>query len=158
MASIKRNVFLCWGNQTSILDEVPNISVSKVELNQSETEYFGCALDDEGVVHCWGDNTYDIQNVPAGVFQQLSVGMRTVCALNELGQVHCWGDDSCFQNYTPVGEYRHVDTSDCHTCGIKNDGSIYCWGDLNTDYTELYTPPEGDNYTQIGMGATMDVF
>src|SRR5207302_2229447 len=65
------------------------------------------ALDDKGVVRCWGKN--DVGQTAAsdpkssgtpqvvlglGTTKQIATGASHACALDDTGVVRCWGDDS----------------------------------------------------------------
>ena len=52
-----------------------------------------CALDDAGVVTCWGNDEYGQSTVPdsLGTVVQVSAGYNHTCALDDAGTMTCWG-------------------------------------------------------------------
>jgi hypothetical protein len=113
-----------------------------------------CALDQEGVAWCWGNNA-DRQlgheaaqgpDVPAPVaggleFVQLTTGRRHTCALARSGEVYCWGDNSggqlgagssaaapAAQRVKTGTRFVSVSAGWWHTCALAADGGAWCWG------------------------------
>jgi alpha-tubulin suppressor-like RCC1 family protein len=126
-------------------------------------EAFACALDDDGVVRCWGDGASGQTGAPdpspsgtprvvagLGPVKQIAVGTRHACALEKSGAVRCWGDDtngivtgapSTAARNTPavVGGFPSavlalVAVSDSQ-CAILDTGALWCWG--NGEYGQL---------------------
>src|SRR5439155_2594432 len=58
--------------------------------------YHTCALKNDGLVVCWGDNDYGQSTVPAGLNGVIHVagGEFHSCALKSDGTVACWGSNS----------------------------------------------------------------
>jgi len=125
---------------------------------------FGCALGDDSVVRCWGDNDKGQTGAPdpatptqkprvvggLGQVKQVATGTRHSCALQVDGRVFCWGDDEhglvsgtpgLAAHAVPVeipGLLRPVEqlvaVSD-HQCAILMGGDLFCWG--NNEYGQL---------------------
>jgi prepilin-type N-terminal cleavage/methylation domain-containing protein len=121
----------CWGNNA---DGRTGLDVSTgVTLNPTRVTGIGglvavtagarhgCALDEDGVVYCWGLNTLGRTGrgfsstvttltltpttvvMPEGVaFVTLSAGEAHTCAVTDLGEVYCWGSRSNAQVGTGV--------------------------------------------------------
>jgi alpha-tubulin suppressor-like RCC1 family protein len=104
-----------------------------------------CGLRDDGVVECWGDNSFGQAPVTkaaaSGAFTQVSAGgdYRAgnggfhTCALRDDGVVECWGDNSFGQapaiKTASGGIFIQVSAGGSHTCALRNDGDAECWGD-----------------------------
>jgi len=55
---------------------------------------FGCLLDSEGTVSCFGNNTLGQCNVPPGVvFSSVSCGAAHACGVTTGKRVLCWGSN-----------------------------------------------------------------
>ena len=54
-----------------------------------------CALDEEGAIHCFGDDTYDqISTAPTNTgYRQIASAQQRSCALDTYGFVDCWGTE-----------------------------------------------------------------
>ena len=120
----------CWG-QT----EVPAGSYTQV----SGGLYHTCGLQSDGILLCWGDNTYGQTTVPAGTYTQVSAGLEHTCGLKSDGSLLCWGNNDLDQTTVPVGTFTQVSAGQYHTCGLQNDGTLLCWGD--DYYGQTIVPP-----------------
>lgn len=116
-----------------------------------------CALRGDGVLFCWGDNTFGQLGVEGAAgaepvrvgeaddrFLQVDAGHFHTCALrwtDRGGEPWCWGlnahgqlgDDSQLDRATPVrvrtGElFAEVRAGGAHTCGITAGRDLMCWG------------------------------
>lgn len=114
-----------------------------------------CALTNDGVVWCWGDNvtghlgsgdTFNKSFQPVRVASSVSftavvAGYYQSCALAGSGQMYCWGrndqgqigDGSNQNRFTPVPvagglTFRALGGGDAFMCGITTGGSTWCWG------------------------------
>ena len=137
---------------------------------------FACALGDDGVVRCWGDNDKGQTGAPdpatptrkpravggLAAVKQITTGTRHACALQLDGKVLCWGDDENglvsgtagpLAHPVPVevpGLLRPVDrlvaVSD-HQCAILSGNDLYCWG--NNEYGQLgVANPDGGKHAK----------
>jgi alpha-tubulin suppressor-like RCC1 family protein len=113
-----------------------------------------CALQTNGSVYCFGDNTYDqlsgtasIPTATPTLVQDLSAvtaivaGQYHTCAIAAAGSAYCWGDGASGQLGNGGGANAKTPTvidghawsqlaaGVGHTCGIASDTSLWCWGD-----------------------------
>ena len=72
--------------------------------------WFACALSAEGLVSCWGDNTY-------GFFGNGEFGEGT-----QSGVAH---------EVPGLGPVTQVALGGWHACALKADGTVWCWGTNN---------------------------
>lgn len=137
--------------------------ITRVALGGS----FGCAVGDDSVVRCWGDNGLGQAGVAgaanvlvprrvAGLsgVKDLSAANEHACAVTDDGRVLCWGrngdgvvtgavDSAPHPTPTeirglPKAATRVFAWSD-HACALLQGGDLYCWG--------------ANDYGQCGVGA-----
>ena len=114
-----------------------------------------CALTNEGVAWCWGDNVAGhlgsggnfarsfepVRVASTETFTAVVAGYYQSCALTESGQMYCWGrndqgqigDGSNDNRFTPVPvagglTFRALGGGDAFMCGITTGGATWCWG------------------------------
>ena len=121
--TISNDKAYCWGNnnfsqlgdgsttKSLVPIAVGGVLAGKVIKSISAGSYHTCALDNSGIVYCWGFNIYSqvgnpldsrmsspepiaVGGVLAGkVIKSISAGGFHTCALDELGKVYCWGNN-----------------------------------------------------------------
>ena len=112
---------------------------------------FGCALESNGTVWCWGagnggylgDGLNAASLVPVQVSgitdaTQIASGSAGSCARTASGLVRCWGaaslrgDGGSGGMTTPVtvslSGVAKVSVGGAHACAVKADGAVWCWG------------------------------
>ena len=114
-----------------------------------------CALTNDGVAWCWGDNVTGhlgsggdfarsfepVRVASSETFTTVVAGYYQSCALTESGQMYCWGrndqgqigDGSNDNRFTPVPvagglTFRALGGGDAFMCGITTGGATWCWG------------------------------
>ena len=114
-------------------------------------ERFGCALDQAGVVSCWGGNdAWELgrgaratwcegaEVALGGVAVELKASKTWACARLEDGRVMCWGTpggrgtlrERVLERPTEIGALHGVSQlamAEGKVCGVAEDG-IFCWG------------------------------
>lgn len=112
---------------------------------------FACALDDDALVWCWGNNAkgqilargvssrFTPETVAKGV-AQLDAAGEHACFLSTEGFVHCWGDNTCdlfgrpdagIAFLTPVPRLpaqTQISLGVDSMCTVAPDTSVLCWG------------------------------
>lgn len=113
-----------------------------------------CALDVDGKMSCWGDNTRGNCGVGSsepriivptpiateGPFIRASASRHT-CAVHLNRSLWCWGVgdngilgvNNIYDSPLPVQvgtaiDWQQISTGTVHTCGIRGSGELYCWG------------------------------
>ena len=125
------------------------------------TSHYGCALDSEQNIHCWGvDRTVlDVEagllEPPSGSFSEIAVGSHHACAIEaDDGDIVCWGacvESECEAPEGPfidvsvggyIDEYYYGDgySESAYTCGIREDGVADCWGGPSSPVAEFTVP------------------
>lgn len=87
-----------------------------------------CAVEADGHLACWGNNSSGKSTPPAGVWRQVSCGDGTSCALRDDGTVACWGSEDLgrsSETFVRIGVGSGV------ACGIRSDGTLSCWGNTS---------------------------
>jgi len=117
-----------------------------------------CAVDAEGLAHCWGTNdvgqvgAYNerrtVVNSPIRValpnarLTSIHSGGIHTCAISDQRRLYCWGADAW--TYTdprhyadelvprqpiPQASFSAVSTGPLHVCALETSGRARCWGD-----------------------------
>lgn len=143
--------------------EVSDAPIVGLALGHSHT----CALDGDGRVRCWGDNTYgqlarppgDADELPnlvtlAAAADQVVAGKNFTCAHLETDEIYCWGDNTqnAFSDapdaalmpaeVAELAGATRVTAGELHICGLKADGSVACR--TGPDAVHSQTVCEGD--------------
>lgn len=129
-----------------------------------------CALTENGVAWCWGDNSSGALGIDSTArtvlprpvasgstsFKTLSAGSGHTCGLDQNSVAWCWGNNlsgelgtgtSIEESFVPVRVagsrgWLAISAGSTHTCAIAENGTPYCWGD--------------NIYGQLGIGSTTD--
>lgn len=86
-----------------------------------------CAVNSNGSIDCWGDNSFLKSTVPSGPYQQVCGS----CALKSDNTIVCWNGEKA-----PSGTFLQLD----YRCAIKDDHSIVCWGEGYENENENIVP------------------
>lgn len=79
---------------------------------------YGCRVETDGTIACWGSNDYGQATPPAGTFFSASAGFNHTCGVRTDGTVACWGNNDYGQATPPA------DTSDASDAGLlSGDGN-----------------------------------
>ena len=113
---------------------------------------YSCALRDDGVVECWGDNFNG--QAPAtkaaanGTFTQVSAGFGHSCALRSDGVVECWGT-APGTTAAASGTFTQVSAGYGHNCALRGDGVVECWGDNSNGQAPATKAAGSGTFTQV---------
>ncbi len=93
------------------------------------------ALQNNGTVRVWGDNTDGQRNVPDGLNNVVSIaaGDMHSMALQNNGTVRVWGNNISGQrDNIPAGlndgTVVSIAAGEYHSMALKNDGTVRVWG------------------------------
>jgi hypothetical protein len=117
----------------------------------------GCALDTEGLVHCWGD-TWTVEpypDPPRGEFVRIEGFHQITCGFRADSTVECWYDvdqlndlddtpleaDGSPRWEPPAEQFAEVGLGEWDACGVTHDGRAVCWPqEADTDGEVLELP------------------
>jgi alpha-tubulin suppressor-like RCC1 family protein len=137
---------------------VPGSGYTQVSAGSDHT----CALRDDGVVECWGDNTYGrapaTRAASSGSFVEVAAGGLHTCALRDDGVVECWGNNGAGEapatKSAASGVFTQVDAGTDHTCAVRSDGVIECWGNNNLGKAPATKTAASGTFTQVSAAST----
>ena len=93
------------------------------------------AIQSNGLVKCWGNNDYNVCNIPAdlGSCVAVAAGDNHAVALQTDGLVRCWGYNGTGQCNTPieVGTCSAIAGQSYSTTALRSDGLVRYWGPTN---------------------------
>jgi hypothetical protein len=95
-----------------------------------------CGIKQDGLVECWGQDVFDVTQIPTsvGVCDLVAVGKDHACAQNRFGNVICWGGYNQYgQCDVPASVNdgtgnKYLDCGDGFSVVCKNDNRIIAWG------------------------------
>lgn len=113
------------------------------------SDYFVCALLDDGRVACWGSNASGVMGagfngplsrtpvVVEGLDDvvRIAAGPANLCAIKSNGHVICWGSGRSGYLHQPAAAYEveglddAIELSDAgvRTCALRTNAQIVCW-------------------------------
>ena len=115
-----------------------------------------CAVYEDGVTRCWGDNSYQQSDAPEGAqLVSIDAGRNHNCGLTESGDAICWGSDQYGQGSPPNFEFTDVSAGKWHSCGITAEANIECWGPNDggaTDFGQISSRPSSGEWLKVATG------
>lgn len=138
----------CWGASSSGQTDVPDGIYGYVGAGM----YHTCALrangEQAGTIVCWGGNGFgQLDQIPEGTFQQISVGGQHTCGVRTTGTIACWGWNRYGQSFPPSGV--RIAAGGAHSCAVRVDGTLTCWGENSSGQADV---PAGA-YTRVSAGS-----
>jgi hypothetical protein len=107
---------------------------------------FGCALDVDGEIHCWGTSPWleDFPDAPPGPFSWVGASDLEACGARTDGSVECWGTTDYPAPPPPIVQLEaptdvdlvSVELGGHAACGVEADGGIVCWGEDPSGYLQ----------------------
>jgi hypothetical protein len=124
-----------------------------------------CAVDVDGGLECWGDDSDgQLDGIKPGSFASVSAGGGHSCAIRAFGHLACWGGDSSGQVSGAPGEWSDwhwywrshphffaVSAGGAHSCALRFSQALECWGDDSRG--QLDEIPAGDFEAVAAGGA-----
>ncbi len=148
----------CWGQDSYnfIKDSASANQRLGTIVDVGVGSYRGCALDSEGSVFCWGNNSNGATTKTPLIDDaiEMSVGNSHSCVIKQDLSAQCWGNNTNGQASVPIdlGKVRHIEAGYFATCAITaSDGGLRCWGkDYGGNVNDA--PQDLTNVTQIEIG------
>ncbi len=97
--------------------------------------FHACALNTNGNVVCWGDNTYDQSTPPNETFVSVEAGGSATCGITTTGEALCWGEEEHYGQLDVSTDllFSQLSLGLFHGCGLTTDGELSCWGEYYVD-------------------------
>ncbi|ELR18085.1 uncharacterized protein ACA1_367650 [Acanthamoeba castellanii str. Neff] len=142
----------CYGSNLNNRTIVPtHAPLAALAMRQD----FGCAMEPNGAITCWGNNAYNqVSASPGGSgFTQLAVGADHACALvSATGVTQCWGSADKGQTTPPAGvTFKALCSGASFSCGLDvSTGFPRCWG-----FSDFYSgTPNTTGFATIACGSS----
>ena len=91
----------CWGAGTSDFGQEPDYGQSIPPVGTFSSlslgEYHSCAMDETGMITCWGRDLEGSLDAPLTEMIQFDVGGNHACAVDESDTLYCWGNNEADQ-------------------------------------------------------------
>jgi len=130
----------CFGSGAFGLNDTPTEGAPYQSVALSEAH--ACAINRDNGIECWGLDTNDRLNAPAGEFTQLSLSnVQQSCALDLDGGVSCWGgnDQGTLDVPEDLPRALKVEAGFASSCALLEDGTISCWGREIPEFPGTFT-------------------
>lgn len=125
LALLDNGSIVAWGNNEYGQCHVPVPNGNFVAVDAAST--YSVALDDHGIVHCWGTlpDLYNNGNIVA-----IDAGPDYCLALRGDGSVVAWGSNTQGQCQVPEPNegFVAISAGEGAALALRADGSIVCWG------------------------------
>lgn len=119
----------CWGGGIPSPDQ----SLRAVRLHDHGTPKWGCGLDGDGRVVCWGQTDH-LDAGPGAGYRDFVLLDGAICGLDEAGDVEC-NETLPFVEFS--GPYRDVDSDGFeNVCAVGTDGATECWSTDGDDFAD----------------------
>ena len=125
-------VVACGGDEAGLEQSREAAAARSGLLSQGDLSD-GCGLGVDGSLVCWGLGGPP-EDLPAGPFAAVALGLTHGCGLRPGGVLECWGVDGRFgfvgggDAEAPGGVFAAVATGGGRSCGLRPDGAAECWG------------------------------
>ncbi|HNH49274.1 MAG TPA: RCC1 domain-containing protein, partial [Myxococcota bacterium] len=116
----------------------------------SMSDGFGCAIDTNKNILCWGRDNAGQTRAPVGAYTDLTTGSDYACGRSEGAGWRCWGNTGRFSE-APTGweDFPTLAAGWEHLCGLDAAGIPHCWGDMEGWRQPV---PEGLSFVKLSAG------
>lgn len=143
-----------WGDTSMEQNAVPWALSGKRVTAIAAGAYHSLALEENGTVHAWGDNSSGQGRAPRLDLPAVAIaaGEAHSLAVLEDGSVVGWGRNTFGEASPPsfIKDAVAVAAGVSHSMALTADGSIYCWGD--NAYGQVVVPHLGQAAVAIAAG------
>ena len=144
-----------WGDNSSGVTNSASLIGLSNEVAIAAEANDGVALNIQGRVTVWGDDTFGQTEVPANLthVSSIAAGDDAFALALQDGIVIGWGDDSSGQLNTPAGLSNVVEIAAgaSHGLALQNNGTVVAWG--ANGYGQTSVPAGLSNVVSIAAGA-----
>ena len=114
-----------WGYVCKALENARISPASILGISFDATTMTVCALNQNGNVVCWGDNTYGQTTAPRGPFGMgaVAAGHSHTCDLDGDGSMVCAGSNGSGESTPPAGLHADVGAGAAFSCARTRCGA-----------------------------------
>ncbi len=133
-------------------DSDVEVGIECAWIDVSTAHSHSCGIRGNGLLECWGSDSYDNTVTPAGTFIDVSSWANNTCAIDTKGELSCWGHpENYIVTQKPGGVFSEVSLGAQYACALESDGALVCWGGIDTTgYTTA--PPAGETFESLHCG------
>jgi len=155
VAELTVSPIIAWGEFLQSELYVPPGVADVVSLAAGESH--GLALDSNGLLTAWGDNTYHQCSVPTEIASAAAAGKNHSLALLVDGQVIAWGDNSQGQTNVPFMPYPStaIAAGTYHNLALNIHGNVTAWGANASGQCNV--PDTATNVVALAAGDTFSL-
>lgn len=146
---------VCFDNAATSGHIVTDVPVSSNWETVSVGSKLACAIDDGGLLECWGVAMVTLPTA-SGV-RAVATTEGAVCFINTTDEITCQYGSSSQADEPPAGRYSALTAGTVgggfYFCALATGGTVHCWGEPSTAIGAVYEAP---GFGQLVDGDTLE--